>query len=506
MGRRVVCLDEEWGEIGKESGDNLQSEVRGENLAYVIYTSGSSGKPKGVQVEHRSVARYIHAFTRTIDTQSSDRLLQNASICFDVSVEEIIPALATGYALIIKPTFSVLSATEFLDLIDCTQTTICELTTAYWRELITAMSLLSRRFPSCLRAILVGGERFPIEMLPLWQKLDVDLYHVYGVTEGTITSTTLKVSAGDKLYPGTDLPIGRAMSNGQVYVLDASAALTPVGVLGELFVAGNAVTRGYLRRPDITAERFIPDCINNIPGARMYQTGDIGCYCGDGNIQFVGRADLQLKIRGHRIEVEEIECELRRHSRVQDACVVGLGSDSRDARLVSYIQTKSPVVVPASADVDEWAELQTDLVGHLRLQLPDHMIPAQFVYLECLPKLPNGKIDRARLPLPLSVEPKARSNDEVPMNSVERCLAELLKEVLGIDSISRDANFFALGGHSLTAMQLASRILEVFEIEMPIRTIFEKPKLSDLATEVMHLQTEGLKSDDVLQLLQELEF
>ena len=319
----VIWLDTEWETIARESDQNPAPSSGNENLAYVMYTSGSTGRPNGVLIEHGALVNYTRAMQDEIKLQSSDRILQFASLSFDVAVEEIFPALSCGAAIILREETLAPTHAELLRMIEEQQLTTVELPTAYWHEWVDDLSRNGRRLPSSLRFIIMGGEKVSPERLSAWKKLGIPLVHVYGLTETTVTSTVYKFNAqSNGFHDGAGLPIGRSITNSQVYLLDSYLQPVPTGVEGELYVGGFSVARGYLNRPRLTAERFVPDPFSNRPGALMYRTGDRARRLPDGNLLFVDRIDHQMKVRGYRIEPGEIETVLRQHSIVEDAVVM----------------------------------------------------------------------------------------------------------------------------------------------------------------------------------------
>ena len=392
----TVCLDQEWEELSPQDSENVDSGVAAENLAYVIYTSGSTGTPKGALITHSSLVNYVSVISKEFGLSASDGFAQLASVSFDVAVEEIFPALVSGARVVMCRDIPYVK--DFLQLIARKKLTAFELPTAFWHEWVYELSRSEEHLPECVRLVVVGGEKNLPERFAAWQRLVGDrtsLIHVYGLTETTVTSTTYKPTAEnaeqDVKYI---LPIGRPLPNTQIRILDAHMRLAPVGVAGELYIGGVSVARGYHNRPELTAERFLPDLFSTDAGARLYRTGDLARYLEDGNIEFIQRIDQQVKVRGYRIELGEIEAVLREQAGVRECVVVAAPHSSGSSRLTAYVVLDTPdsFSVPA-------------LRNQLLLRLPEYMIPSSFLQLQSLPLSPNGKLDRRALPDPDHLRP-----------------------------------------------------------------------------------------------------
>ena len=451
----VVCLDTlDWGGRN-EPGVNSAKDVTAENLAYVIYTSGSTGKPKGVAIEHRNAAALIEWAGRTFRAEQLTGVLASTSICFDMSVFEIFCPLALGGKLIL--------VADALSLIGGSADTDVRLI----NTVPSVISQLARAgdIPSSVETICLAGE-------PLSGALVRDLYasglvkyvyDLYGPSEDTTYSTeALRRADG----PDT---IGRPIANTQAHVLDAHLQPVPIGVRGELFLAGEGVARGYLHRPELTAEKFVPDPFSDEPGRRMYRTGDLARYFPDGNLEFLGRLDNQVKLRGYRIELGEIEAVLAEHPAVREA-VVTLHDNGRDKHLVAYVVADEHFAV-ADRDVREF----------VKRRLPEYMVPFMVVVLDAMPLTPNGKVDRAALAPPDIARPGSRGGDAAPRTAVERALVGVWTEVLGLDHVGIHDNFFDLGGHSLLATQVVSRMRDTFDMGLPLAELFAHPSIAELA-------------------------
>jgi amino acid adenylation domain-containing protein len=425
-----------------------------EHPAYVIYTSGSTGRPKGVLVPHRGLCNVAAAQQRALGVGPDDRVLQFASLSFDAAAFELVMALASGAALCVASRDELLPGPGLLALLRRHAVTVLTLPPS-------ALAALPAGDLPALRTITTAGEALPPELVERWGARH-RLWNLYGPTEATIWST-----AAECADPARKPDIGAPIANVRAYVLDAAREPLPVGVPGELYVGGAGVARGYLGRPGLTAERFVPDPFGGEAGARLYRTGDRVRWLADGTLDFLGRVDHQVKVRGYRIELGEIEARLAEHPAVREAVVVAREDEPGDRRLVAYV-AGDPA---AGADV---------LRAYLGETLPEYMVPAAYVHLDVLPLTPNGKLDRKALPSP-DGEAFARHGYEAPAGEVEQALAEIWSEVLGVERVGRHDDFFELGGHSLLALQMASHVQQVLDLEVEPGKVFECPVLKDLA-------------------------
>ena len=484
----TVCLDTEWSTIARESDEPPVNGTTSGNLAYVIYTSGSTGKPKGVMVEHRSIVNYVEAIGAQTGLAPGDRILQLASVSFDTAAEEIFTCLLKGATLVLRTGSMLDSIPGFLQKCREWHLTMLDLPTAYWHELIAGLRIESLEFPPEVRAVVIGGERALRQPLMAWQQYvgsRVRLLNTYGPTEVTVAATICDLTSSE-LSSGSlrEVPIGRAIQNVQVYVLDRNLRPVPIETPGELYVGGVGLARGYLNRPDLTAERFIRNPFSLEPGARLYRTGDVARWLPDGTLEYVGRVDRQAKIRGHRIELEEIESVLETHAEIGGVAVEVREDLPGDKRLVAFI-----ITAPGSTlSVDH-------LRGFLKEQLPDYMIPSAFVELEALPLTPNGKIDRKALQAPADSRAgilHLKTEYVAPRNPTEQLLAHIWGEILDIKDVGVHDNFFELGGHSLLATQMFSRLRSLFRVEPPLRAVFETPTIAGLAQWLTEQHSLGL--------------
>ncbi|GAB1510094.1 non-ribosomal peptide synthetase [Actinophytocola sp. KF-1] len=418
--------------------------------AYVIFTSGSTGRPKGVVVTHRGIAGVAAAHIGRLGLDTSSRFLLAVSISFDVSMADIAMTLLAGATLVVPTPERHLVGTDLATLVTEHAVTHTDLVAS-----MLASVPADRDLPT-LRGFVVGGEACSPELVARWSP-GRTMMQVYGPTETTVVATM-----SDPLSGVDTPPIGRPVHNTRAHVLDHRLAPVPPGVPGELYIAGDGLARGYLNQPGMTAERFVPDPFG-APGARMYRTGDLVRRRRDGNLVFLGRADRQVKIRGHRVELGEIQAAVLRHPDVTDAAVVVHEDRPGDRRLVAYAVT--------AADPG-------DLRAHLATALPDHMVPSAVVVLDVLPLSPNGKLDRTALPAPHLA---AAAGERPPRDPREQALCDLFAEVLGVPRVGIDDSFFDLGGHSLLATRLASRVRAALGVELPIRALFEAPTVAGLA-------------------------
>ena len=431
-----------------------------EQLAYVIYTSGSTGQPKGVSITHASLCNLVYWHRQAYEVTPADRATQIAGPAFDASVWELWPYLAAGASVHIPDDTTRLDPARLVRWLMEQRITLTFLPTPL------AEVALRERWPQAgaLRALLTGGDR--LNQRPA-HKLPFRLVNHYGPTENTVVSTCADVPAG----ASTTAPaIGRPLPNTRAYVVDARLQPVPIGVPGELLVGGAQLAAGYWNRPELTAEKFIADPFSATPGARLYRTGDLVRYLPDGNIEFVGRIDSQVKIRGHRIELGEVEAALGRHPAVRQAVAMLREDEPGDRRLVAY------VVANEGAPADLVAQLR----AQLRTRLPEYMIPAATVLLDVLPLSPNGKVDRKSLPVPERAA-YASGGYETPVGEVEAALAQIWADVLGLERVGRHDQFFELGGHSLLATQVVSRASDRFGLNIPLKLLFEKSTLSSFA-------------------------
>jgi amino acid adenylation domain-containing protein len=471
---RVVCLEREEAVLAGHSPENPACEVTPESLAYVIYTSGSTGRPKGVQVEHRQIARLFSATEQWFGFDESDTWMMVHSYAFDVSVWELWGALAHGGRLVVSPFWTTRSPRALAELVAGERATVLSATpslfTAVQEELLTLASELALRF-----VVFAGEALHPASLRPWFDRFGehgASLINMYGITETTVHSTYRRMRPADC---GSDIsPIGVAIPDLSLHVLDPKRKPVPPGVAGELYVGGAGVTRGYLNRPELTAERFLE---NPFAPGRLYRSGDIARRLPDGELEFRGRIDDQVKIRGFRIELGEIEGVIREHPGVSDCAVVAIEAAPGDRRLAAYVVadgTGNDAATPAPREA---------LLAHLRRRLPSYMVPAALTSLERIPLTRNGKIDRRALPTP-SWEQDAIAGFAEPETSTERIVAEVWRSVLAVERVGAEDDFFKLGGHSLLAARVVTQVRQRCEVEISVRALFEHPTLRELSAAV----------------------
>jgi len=463
----ILRLDKDQEEVAAESESNLQGEFGGGNLAYVMYTSGSTGIPKGVEVLHRGVLRLL--INTHYATFSADRnFLQMASLSFDASTFEIWAPLLHGGRCVIYHA-GIPSLETLGQVIRQHKVTTLWLTASLFNAAISD-------FPEALKGIselLIGGEQLSTPHVRRAQALlhGTRISNGYGPTEST--TFTCCYAIPPELAADLMVPIGRPIANTRVYILDPRKNPVPIGISGEIYIGGDGLARGYLKRPEMTAEKFVSDPFSSEPGARMYKTGDLARYMPDGNIQFLGRIDDQVKIHGFRIEPGEIETILGQHAAVKDVVVTAREDERGDKRLVAYVVTNPDTAGDSS-----------ELRLFLQQKLPDYMIPSAFVFLDRMPLAPGGKVDRLELPAPDQSQFKLEGTYVAPRTPVEEVLASIWRNVLGVERIGIHENFFEMGGHSLLAMKLISRINQEFGMEVSLRSIFDAPTIAKFAAKL----------------------
>ncbi len=457
---KVVCLDRDWDEIEQQSNQSFETQVLPENLAYVVYTSGSTGQPKAAAVSHRSMIRLLRE-TNYIQFQGDEVVAQTVNMSFDPSTFEIWGALLNGCRLVIIGNEVLLDVERFAAEIIDKGVQVMFLATALFNE----VGRLKPTMFNSVKSLLFGGEAvYPVTAAAVLEHGGPErLVNAYGPAECTTFSgwyVARKVARD-----AVSVPIGKPVANTQLYVLDRNMNLEPVGTMGKLYIGGEGLARGYWKRPELTAERFVPDPYGQ-PGGRLYISGDLARWMEDGNLEFFGREDNQIKIRGFRVELGEIEVALLQHGRVRN-CAVLMKTLSSGKQLVAYVS--------GEANADE-------LKNYLKAKLPEYMVPGIYVMLPELPLNTNGKVDRRALP---EVEDRVLQEiqEDAPetMTAIDELIADLWKEVLGVARVSMRSNFYALGGHSLLALRVVSRINDYFQSGLSVRTLLEFPVLAEFA-------------------------
>ena len=481
---KVVCLDADAGMLAQQRKANVVSTVASHNLAYVIYTSGSTGRPKGVQIIHSGLLNLIYWHHDAFNVTASDRATQIASPAFDATGCELWPYLTIGASVHLLDEDTRIDPVKLVNWLIEHHITISFLPTAL------AEKAIAMKWPrtTALRFLLTGADvlhNYPPSTLPF------ALINNYGPTEATVVTTSGRILP-DSQKDGPP-SIGRPISNMEVYILDEQLHQVAIGTVGEVYIGGAGLARGYLHNPQLTEEKFISHPFDDEPGARLYKTGDLARYLPDGQIAFVGRIDHQIKIRGYRIEPDEIVAVLNRHPSIQASVVVAREDISDDKQLVAYIvlTPESSVTINSLRDI-------------LKSFVPEYMIPATFVVLEELPLTMNGKVDRDGLPIPNAQNTLQDCNIVMPGTPLEKQLAGIAASLLNRDIVGLDDNFFLLGGHSLLGTQVIARVSETFGVDLPLRTLFEAPTVRSLATKVEELIVallETMSDEEALRLL-----
>jgi amino acid adenylation domain-containing protein len=470
---RVLCLDAKRAAIDAESAANLDGEPAAANLAYVIYTSGSTGRPKGVQVTHGALANLLESMHRLLPIGERDALLAVTTLSFDIAALEIFLPLIVGARVELVDRDVAADGARLATRLDDQRITFLQATPATWRLLLEAGW---RGKPTL--TMLCGGETLPHVLADRLIDKGAALWNLYGPTETTVWSSAWRVEAGK-----SPISIGSPIANTRLYVLDQRLRPVPVGIVGELYIGGDGLARGYRNRPGLTAERFLPDPFGNPPGGRLYRTGDLARWRPDGKLECLGRVDLQVKVRGFRVELGEIEAALARHPSVRDAVVAARPDPSGEKSLAAYIVPRDASVSSIAAELRRW------LPG----TIPEYMVPSVFVVLDALPLTPNGKIDRQALPDPGRARPPAGADAVFvpPRGPIEEALAEIWSDLLGGETVGAHDNFFERGGHSLLAVQLLSRLRHTFEVEVSLPDFLDDPTVSRLARIVEQTLDQG---------------
>jgi amino acid adenylation domain-containing protein len=484
----TILLDRDEAVFAEHSARNPHSACAAPHLAYVIYTSGSTGRPKGVGVCHANVVNFLHAMRQTPGITEQDVLLAVTSLSFDIAALELWLPLISGACVVVAGPEAGADPEQLSALIERHRVSMMQATPSTWRL------LLAHRWPTRPLTVLCGGEALSpglaqqiLGHVPL-------LWNLYGPTETTIWSAIRRITPDQ-----SGIVIGRPIANTQLYILDAGFNPTPIGVAGELYIAGDGLARGYLHRSDLSAEQFVPNPFG-APGTRMYRTGDLARWLQDGTVDYLGRLDHQVKIRGFRIELGEIEATLAAHPQISQAAVTAHDDALGDRRLVGYVVPQEPD--PSRPQSQPHAQLSRStalgvkaLQEHCMSRLPDYMVPSHFVMLDRLPLTANGKLDRKALPAPQG-EAHIGLGYEAPEGEIEQTLADIWSEVLLRDQIGRHDNFFELGGHSLLAIQVKMKVKKAFDVDLPLGSFFANPTIATLNDRMAEAQLDQLHQFD----------
>ena len=451
-----ILLEDAEEQITRQSSEPLPSLAGPSNRAYVLYTSGSTGRPKGVEIEHRSLTNFLRSMAREPGLKETDILLAVTTLGFDIAGLELFGPLITGGTIELASAETAMDGIALACALSSSKATVMQATPATWRMLLESGWKGNRQLK-----VLCGGEAMDSDLAGRLVSASNVVWNMYGPTETTIWSSLDRINSNE-------VTIGRPIDNTGFYVLDTHQQPLPRGVIGELWIGGAGVARGYLNRTELTAERFVIDPFRG--GGRMYRTGDLGRYLPDGRLECLGRIDNQVKIRGYRIELGEIESALCGYSGVRGCVVTASREPAGEARLLAY-------VVSASAQ----RPAVQDLRAHLKTILPDYMIPSGFAFLEAIPLTPNGKVDRGALPIPGTGLTDLTVGYVAPRNQVEQVMADIWAELLGVERVGVFDHFFELGGHSLTATRLIARLKSALQIDLPLRSIFIEPTIAGLS-------------------------
>ncbi|MPZ75766.1 MAG: amino acid adenylation domain-containing protein, partial [Deltaproteobacteria bacterium] len=448
----VVCMDRDWAAISRGDEKNLTLLVRPDDLAYVIYTSGSTGRPKGVEITHEALSNFLASMAREPGIEGRDELLLVTPISFDISILEMLLPLTVGARVVVLPREVAVDGRLLRERLDGSNATIMQATPMTWRMLLEA----GWQGKSGLR-ILCGGEALSRDLAKTLLTKGASVFNLYGPTETTVWSMVWKVTAGGPVV------IGHPIAKTQIYILDTNLQFVPFGVEGDLYIGGIGVARGYRGNPTLTHEKFIGDPFNRKPLARLFKTGDRARFLSDGSIEHLGRSDFQVKVRGNRVEIGEIESVLAEHPSVRQCIVVTKEDSTGEIHLVAC-------VVPAQNKTITQNELQ----GYLKERLPNYMVPAGIIALNSLPLTPNGKINRDGIPFP-NLQLNGADSRVLPRNSMELQLVKIWQELLEVQTVGIRDNFFDLGGHSLLAIRLIAQIENLTGKNIPAATLFRAP-------------------------------
>jgi amino acid adenylation domain-containing protein/non-ribosomal peptide synthase protein (TIGR01720 family) len=484
----IVCLDTEWDVIAGEPDINLSGQVAPENLVYIVYTSGSTGKPKGVAVEHLQLLNYLQSILEKLDLPVGSSFAMVSTFAADLGNTVIFPALCTGGCLHVISQERATHPEALLEYcarhnIDCLKIVPSHL------NALLSVSQPEKILPK--KRLILGGEPLSKNLVEILRQYEGDckIINHYGPSETTVGISTYSVNTEQNWNKVNTVPIGRPLANTQVYILDNYLQPLPIGVSGEIYIGGNNLARGYLNHPELTSEKFIPNPFSNKPGSRLYKTGDLGRYLPDGNIEFLGRVDHQVKIHGFRIELSEIESVLRQHLGIRENTVLVREDKTGNKRLVAYFVANQESSFSIS-----------DLRNFLKKKLPEYMIPSAFVQLKVLPLTPNGKIDRQALPEPDNIKPELAGKFVAPRNPIEETIAKIWSGVLKVEQVGIHDNFFELGGDSIISIQIVARLNQA-GLQLTPKQLFDSPTVAELAAIATDVSTLHVEQTPVMGLV-----
>jgi amino acid adenylation domain-containing protein len=482
---RPVFVDTQWDSIAACREDDPCVEVSGDNLAYMIYTSGSTGEPKGALIPHRGIYNRLVWMQQRYELSGSDAVMQKTPYSFDVSVWEFFWPLMFGARLVVARPEGHKDSRYIVELVRQEGVSVMHFVPSMLQVMLEEEGLEEC---TSVRLVVCSGEALGAEMVRRYHERMVGrLENLYGPTEASVDVTSWRCEPGKE---GEVVPIGRPIANTRIYIVDEEGELVGAGVRGEIQIGGEGVGRGYHGRAELTAERFVPDVYSKERGGRLYKTGDIGRWREDGRIEYVGRKDQQVKVRGHRVEMGEIEAAIMQDARIKH-CVAIVREDKRaDRRIVAYLECSEG----AAIEIEE-------LRKKLKAELPEYMLPASFVVLERWPLTPNGKLDRKSLPAPEQTRGELEVVYVEPRTPTEELIAEIWSQVLGVERVGIHDNFFDLGGHSLLATQMVSRIRDAFQVDLRVRSVFEGPTVAQLVQTIVSYEIKPGRTDKIATAL-----
>lgn len=490
---RVVCVDSDGEAIARLDGRNPESHVTAENIGYVIYTSGSTGVPKGAAITHGGIVNYLKWCAKTYEVAEGGGAPVHSPLGFDLTVTSLFAPLLTGRPVVLLREDESLQALG--EMVGAGRAFSLIKVTPSHLDVLNQM-LANTQLEKGVGAVVVGGEALKADSVSLWQAKSpgTRVFNEYGPTETVVGCCVYEIPADSTSAPRGEIPIGRPIANTRIYILDSQMSPAPIGVTGQLHIGGAGLARGYLNRPDLTAEKFMPDPFSGRPGERLYKSGDLARHMPDGNIEFLGRMDRQVKVRGFRIEPGEIETTLVASASVREAVVQVREDSPGDQRLVAYI-VPAPRVTPTNDELRDF----------LKDRLPEYMVPSAFVILRALPLTANGKVDLAALPALQDASLADEASYVAPRNDVDEVIAEIWAEILGRERVGIHNNFFEMGGHSLLVMQILARLQDSFQMSLPPRVLFDIVTVAGLADFIVSNQPVPGQVEKIAAILKRVE-